>query len=181
VTLNTGFGYYRHMNTFLRALRLLSIVIWVGGLIFFAFVVGAGGVSCASLDARRGLVVGGTLRVLNEIGVVCYGVFFVATAMCARSRAKALGPWLLTTQLVFVTLMLLATVYVKTSILPAMERDRIAAGGDVDAAAAGNPARVEFERLHGLSEKVEGSVLFLGLGIVVLMAAEGGSPRRVEL
>ena len=26
------------MNVFLRALRLLAIVIWVGGLIFFAFV-----------------------------------------------------------------------------------------------------------------------------------------------
>jgi hypothetical protein len=109
--------------------------------------------------------------------MVCYGVFFVATAMCARSRAKALGPWLLATQLVFVTLMLLATMYMKTSILPAMERDRIAAGGDVDAAAAENPARVEFEGLHGLSEKVEGSVLLLGLGVVVLMAAEGGAEK----
>ena len=169
------------MNTFLRAVRQLSMVVWVGGLIFFAFVVAPVAFHVLPSTHEAGLVVGGTLRVLNEIGMVCYGVFFVATAMCARSRAKALGPWLLTTQLVFVTLMLLATVYGKTSILPAMERDRIAAGGDVDAAAAGNPARVEFERLHGLSEKVEGSVLFLGLGIVVLMAAEGGSPRRVEL
>jgi uncharacterized membrane protein len=165
------------MNTLLRALRLLSIVVWVGGLIFFAFVVAPVAFHVLPSTHEAGTVVGGTLRVLNEIGVVCYGVFFVATAMCARSRAKALGPWLLTTQLVFVTLMLLATVYVKTSILPAMERDRIAAGGNVDAAAAGNPARVEFERLHGLSEKVEGSVLFLGLGVVVLMAAEGGTEK----
>jgi hypothetical protein len=32
--------------------------------------------------------------------------------------------------------------------------------------------RVDFDRLHGLSEKVEGSALFLGLGLILLMAAE---------
>jgi hypothetical protein len=57
-----------------------------------------------------------------------------------------------------------------------MERDRIAAGGDVDAAPPDNPARLDFERLHPISEKVEGAALFLGLGVVVLMAFESDSP-----
>jgi uncharacterized membrane protein len=161
------------MNGLLRAVRLLAMVVWVGGLIFFAFVLAPVAFHVLPSKHEAGLVVGGTLRVLHEMGVVCYGVFFVATAMCARGMAKARGYWFLTTQLVFVTLMLLATVYVKTSILPAMELDRIAAGGDVDAAAPEDPARLDFERLHGFSEKVEGAALFLGLGIVVLMAAEG--------
>ncbi|HUD22270.1 MAG TPA: hypothetical protein VMQ60_05455, partial [Acidobacteriaceae bacterium] len=65
---------------------------------------------------------------------------------------------------------------VQASIIPAMERDRIAAGGDVDAAPPDNPARLDFERLHPISEKVEGAALFLGLGVVVLMAFESGSP-----
>jgi hypothetical protein len=53
-----------------------------------------------------------------------------------------------------------------------MERDRIAAGGDVDAASANNPARLDFERLHPLSEKVEGTALLLGLAVAVLMGLE---------
>jgi len=40
-----------------------------------------------------------------------------------------------------------------------------------------NPARVDFERLHGLSEKTEGGVLLLGLGVVLLMAAEPTAQR----
>jgi hypothetical protein len=39
---------------------------------------------------------------------------------------------------------------------------------------------LDFERLHPLSEKVEGSALFLGLGVVILMAAESGTRRQVE-
>jgi len=76
--------------------------------------------------------------------------------------------------------MILATMYVQKSIIPAMERDRIAAGGDVDAAALDNPARLDFERLHSLSEKVEGAALLLGLGVVVLMAFEGGNTIAIR-
>jgi hypothetical protein len=65
-----------------------------------------------------------------------------------------------------------ATAYVKWSIVPAMERDRVAAGGDVSAVPATNPARLDFERLHPISEKVEGTALLLGLGTVILVALE---------
>jgi hypothetical protein len=34
---------------------------------------------------------------------------------------------------------------------------------------------LDFERLHPLSEKVEGAALFLGLGVVVLMGMEDSS------
>jgi hypothetical protein len=53
-----------------------------------------------------------------------------------------------------------------------MERDRVAAGGDVDAAPPDNPARLDFERLHPVSEKVEGAALLLGIAVVVLMGFE---------
>jgi hypothetical protein len=73
-----------------------------------------------------------------------------------------------------VVLMMLATIYVQHGIIPAMERDRASVGGDIAAASAKNATRVDFDRLHALSEKVEGSALFLGLGVVVLMGLEGG-------
>jgi hypothetical protein len=77
-------------------------------------------------------------------------------------------------------LMIAATAYVHLHILPAMERDRIAAGGAIDAAPPDNPARIDFERLHPISEKIEGSALFLGLGIVILMGFEDAGPRSTH-
>jgi hypothetical protein len=79
--------------------------------------------------------------------------------------------------MLFVALMLAATMVVQLRIVPAMERDRVAAGGDVDAAPPDNPARLDFERLHPVSEKVEGAALLLGIAVVVLMGFEDVTVR----
>lgn len=169
------------MSIFLRSLRILAMVVWVGGLIFFAFVVAPVAFYLLPSKHEAGIVVGGTLRVLNQMGMVCYAIFFIATTQHARIKAKQLRPRILGSQLVLVTLMFLATLWVNANIVPAMERDRIAAGGDIDAASKDNPARVDFERLHPISEKLEGAALFLGLGVVLLMAAEDRHhPSHVE-
>jgi hypothetical protein len=76
--------------------------------------------------------------------------------------------------------MMAATMAVQWGIVPRMERDRIAAGGDVDAAAPDNPARLDFERLHPISEKVEGTALLLGLAVVVLMGFEQTNERPLK-
>lgn len=167
------------MNISLRALRLLAIVVWVGGLIFFAFVLAPIAFHVLPSTHEAGTVVGATLRVLNEAGHACGFVFLFATiAFWFRSTPRARS--LLTAELLLVVLMIAATMYVQASIIPAMERDRVAAGGDVDAAPRDNPARIDFERLHPLSEKVEGSALLLGIVVVILMAAEPDSLRQVE-
>jgi hypothetical protein len=61
-----------------------------------------------------------------------------------------------------------------------MERDRIAAGGDIDAAPADNVARLDFERLHPISEKAEGAGLLLGIVNTILIAAESGEYKRAQ-
>ena len=170
------------MTIILRALRLLAIVVWVGGLIFFAFVVAPVAFNLAYIHAlpsthEAGLVVVGTLAALHSIGEVCGAVFVFATALLwFRS-----GPHrLLAVQMLLVVLMIAATAYVQARIIPAMERDRLAAGGAIEVAPPDNPARIDFERLHDISEKVEGSALFLGLAVVILIAAEPGLPRPAE-
>jgi len=167
------------MTVFIRALRLLAIVVWVGGLIFFAFVVAPAAFHVLPSTHEAGAVVGATLRVLNVIGHACGFIFLLAT-ITSWFRSAPSGRKLLITEVLLVVLMIAATMYVQSSIVPAMERDRIAAGGDVDAAPKDNPARMDFERLHPLSEKVEGSALFLGIAVAILMAAEPGSLRQVE-
>jgi hypothetical protein len=91
------------------------------------------------------------------------------------SRSETRGRGLLKVEMLLVAVMIAATVYVQRRIIPAMERDRAAAGGAIDAAAVDDPARVDFERLHGLSEKMEGVVLLIGVGVVGMMGAEGGA------
>ena len=51
-----------------------------------------------------------------------------------------------------------------------MERDRIAAGGEIDTADISNPNTIHFNNLHNRSERVEGVILLLGITTVVLVA-----------
>jgi uncharacterized membrane protein len=161
------------MATTLRVLRLLSIVVWVGGLVFFAFVLAPVAFHVLPTTHEAGTIVGATLGILNTIGNTCGLVFAVAT-FALSSRVSLQQRKLLRAQLFVVLLMVAATVYVQVEIVPAMDRDRVAAGGDIDAAPRDNPARLDFQRLHPLSEKVEGSALLLGLGLVVLLGLERG-------
>lgn len=159
------------MEIFLRLVRLLAVVLWVGGICFFAFVLAPLAFRVLPTPHEAGQVVGGTLVILHRIGLICGGLFLVATLVLwnnrlARSRALFLFQSLL------VVVMLALTSYLQFNVIPQMDRDQAAAGGDVALSAPDNPARLDFERLHPLSEKVEGVVLFAGLGIVIMMAAE---------
>jgi len=159
------------MPTLLRILRLLAIVVWVGGIVFFAFVLAPLAFHLLPSQHLAGIVVGGTLRVLDLIGIACGFLLCAATTMLWH-KAPATQKLSYQAQVLLASIMLLATAYLHAGILPAMEVDRSAAGGDIEAAPATDPAKIHFERLHNRSEQVEGAVLFLGLGIVVLMALE---------
>ena len=160
------------MTTTLRAIRLLAIVFWVGSLLFFAFVLAPVAFHVLPSAHEAGLVVAGTLVQLHFIGDICGLLFLLATVALKPSRYQP--------QLALAFLMIACTAWLQTIVLPRMERDRAAAGGDVTVAAPGNPARLDFERLHPLSEKVEGAALFAGLAIVLLMAAEAAPPVRPQ-
>lgn len=169
----------------MRVVRLLALVVWVGGLVFFAFVVAPVAFMVLPSTHVAGTVVAGTLNVLNIMGVICALVLLLACTglwitdrgmtsrgITGRAHGAARNSRLISGELWLVLGMLVATAYVHWRIVPAMERDRIAAGGDVDAAPADDPARRDFERLHPISEKVEGTVLLLGLATVVLVGLE---------
>ena len=118
-----------------------------------------------------GLVVGGTLRVLHWIGLIGGMIFCLATAwlwLWAEVPAKVS----FVIQLTLTLVMLAVTAYSQFSILPAMEVDRALAGGEVETASLENPGRVDFERLHRLSERLEGFVLACGLGVVFVLSRE---------
>jgi hypothetical protein len=66
--------------------------------------------------------------------------------------------------------MIACTIYSQYGIIPAMERDRIVAGGAIDTANGSDATTMHFNKLHNRSEFVEEAVLLLGLAAVVLMA-----------
>jgi len=168
------------MQTVLRALRLLAMVAWVGGLAFFAFVVAPVAFTALPSVHEAGIVVGGTLRYLHWIGLVGGVVFCLATAwlwLWAEVPARV-G---FAIQFALTMVMLAVTAYSQFNILPAMEADRALAGGVVETAPADNAGRVDFERLHVWSERLEGLVLLCGLGVVFVLSRESQWPETGKI
>lgn len=121
-----------------------------------------------------GLVVGGTLRRLHLLGLGCGAAFLVLTVTSVR---RSVPRRVFLAECALAVAMVAATGYSQFGILPAMEIYRVAAGGDVNAADPLDPARVQFERLHRLSERMEGAVLLGGLALLFAVASENRQVR----
>lgn len=152
-------------------MRLLALVVWVGGLIFFASIEAPTAFHAMGTTREFALLIGGSIAGINHFGLVA-GCAFVFASLLLWKHSSPVTRKLLGVELLLVILMLAATLYVQRHIVPAMERDRAAVGGDIASVPANNPTRMHFDALHATSEKVEGTGLFLGLGIVLLMAGE---------
>jgi hypothetical protein len=159
------------MQILLRALRLFAMVAWVGGLGFFAFVLAPVAFHSLPSAHEAGIVVGGTLRVLHWIGLVGGAIFYVATGLLWL-RAGVTARVEFAIEMILAGMMMAGTFYSQFKILPAMEVDRALAGGVVETAPVENAGRVDFERLHRLSERLEGFVFFCGLGVVFVLSRE---------
>ena len=158
------------MTTVFRSIRLYALAVWVGGIVFFSFVAA---VAFRSLpDAHEaGIVVRGALISLHHIGMVAGLVYFLGTmALLATQRDS--HP-IRAAELALVLMMLALTGYSEFSVIPRMETDRMTLGGDVAKAPLDAPARRHFERLHGVSVKVEGVVLVEGLMLLAMAAVHG--------
>jgi hypothetical protein len=149
---------------------------WVGGLAFFAFVVAPVAFGRLPSAHDAGLVVGGSLNILHWIGMIGGLLFCLATAtLWFRAEVPARVGFAL--EMVLAIVMLAVTAYSQFQILPAMDRDRVAAGGAIETADVSSPARIDFERLHVWSERLEGLVLFCGIGVILVLARESQWPE----
>ena len=163
------------MTTFFRILRLLSLVTWIGGLIFFVTAVTRAAFATMPDAHLAGLIVRGTLVALHHIGFVAGAVYLVSTlTLIATQRDSHIFRAL---EVLIVFVMLILTSYSHFSVLPRMEADRLSLGGTVDAQTADVPAHKHFDRLHSVSEKVEGAILIGGLLLIFLAPL----PRRDDL
>jgi uncharacterized membrane protein len=147
---------------FLRFLIFLSITIWLGSLIFFAFILAPTAFSPGLLPSRHlaGLIVGQSLDRLHWIVLASAVFFLIASMLYNYNSVGTARP--LAARHILVFAMLLLTLISQFAITPKMHAIRTEVGV-IDSIAPDDLRRIEFERLHGLSEKFEGAVLFLGL------------------
>jgi uncharacterized membrane protein len=147
---------------FLRFLMLLSLVVWLGGLIFFAFVLAPTAFSPGLLPTRHmaGSIVGRSLDLLHYMAIVSGIIFLIASMLYSRMASGSARP--LAARHILIVLMLLLTVISQFAISPKMHAIR-AEAGVIDDLSLDNPLRMEFNRLHMWSEKSEEAVLLLGL------------------
>ena len=163
------------MRILLRSLLYLALIVWLGAEIFFPVVAAITFQTLRPDTHTAGSIVGQLLRILHGMGLisalVMLALLALAPAFGLYKPNAVLAPMILT------VLMLGLTVYSQFGIIPAMERDRIAAGGTIDSNDQSNAITVRFNKLHNRSEQVEGAVMLLGIAAVVLIAwAESARP-----
>lgn len=157
------------LMSFLRFLMLLSLVVWIGGIIFLAFVLAPTAFLSGLLPTRHmaGSIVGRSLDLLHYMAIVS-GIIFLITSM-VYSRLATGNPHPLAARHLLIVLMLILTLISQFAISPKMRAIR-AEVGVIDNVPPDNPLRGEFDRLHVWSEKFEEAVLLLGLAAIYTTA-----------
>ena len=154
--------------SFLRYLMLLSLIVWLGGLIFFAFVLAPTAFSVLPSRHLAGSLVGRTLGTLHWMGMVSGLVFLASSILYSRFTKGTMHVF--AARHVLVCLMLALTLISQFGIIPRMDTLR-ASIGEIDSVPPDNPARMQFDALHVWSTRVESGVFLLGLVVLYLTAS----------
>jgi Domain of unknown function (DUF4149) len=151
----------------LRFFMLLSLAVWLGGIIFFAAAVAPTVFKVLPTRHLAGAVVARSLGTLHGIGIVCAGGFLITSMLhsyFARGAAHPLAPRHL---LVYVMLALtLISQFVVSARMAALR----AGMGEIDLVPMTDARRIAFNQLHAWSTRLESGVLILGLMVLFLVA-----------
>jgi hypothetical protein len=149
---------------------LLSLVCWIGGLIFFAFVLAPTAFNIPAVLPNThlaGNVVGRALSKLHWIAIGS-GIAYLISSMI-YSRLLDGTAHVFSLRHVLPIAMLFLTLLSQFWIIPRMNTLR-AKVGDFASIPLDNPLRVRFDALHVWSTRVEVVVLLLGLAVVYITA-----------
>ncbi len=153
--------------SFLRFFMWLSLVVWIGGIIFFAFVVAPTVFRVLPTHQLAGNVVNRSLSLLHGIGDHLW--YHVRCHLDDQSAVVSGSPQPFASRHILVYLMI-------ASDLGQHVRRRRANGSvkgqmvTIDEVPQDDARRVEFNRLHVWTTRLEGTVLLLGLVLVFLTA-----------
>ena len=151
------------MQTFVRWLYLAALVVWVGEIVFFSFVV-APAVFRTFPTEEAGRAVGAIFPTYYRLGYVC-GVILVGAGLYLLAAASMRFWWGVSCGIA--AAMLAATLYAGVVIQPRAAALR----PQIHAAAAPASVQEEFARLHRLAVVLNGAVLLGGIAVSVITAA----------
>lgn len=154
------------MTSVLRFVQVFALGTWVGSIFYFSAAVAPGAFRVLSNPDQAGVLVQFTLGRLHTLGVIAAVLFLFASVGLAQSFKGLLQP-----AAIGVVLMLLLTVASQNFVMRRMLTLRTEMGS-VAATPASNPLRAEFDRLHGISVKLEGAVLLIGFAALFLTVRE---------
>ena len=147
----------------LRFLMFLSLIVWVGGIIFLSFVEAPTAFSQLPSRHMAGTVVGHSLGILHWMGLFA-GVVFLGSSMLLSSLSTGSAhPFAL--RHILICGMLLLTAVSQFGISPRMAALRTQFV-DIDAVPPTDPVLVQFQTLHVWSVRLEVAVLILGIAAV---------------
>ncbi|MGB7753554.1 MAG: DUF4149 domain-containing protein [Candidatus Acidiferrales bacterium] len=150
------------MNSILRFLQVFALGSWVGSIIYLSFVVAPGAFGVLQSRDQAGLMVGYSLARLHYLGMIAAVLYLVASLALAPSLKTFLQPAMLG-----VILMFALTGLSQTQVTPRLAELRTEMVS-VDATLKDNPLRVEFDRLHQTSVRIEVAVLLIGIAALFL-------------
>jgi Domain of unknown function (DUF4149) len=147
----------------LRFLMFLSLIVWVGGIIFLSFVEAPTAFSQLPSRHMAGTVVGHSLGILHWMGLFSGIVFLGSSLLLSSLTTGSAKPFAL--RHILVLAMLLLTAFSQFGISPKMAALR-AGFVDIDTVPPTDPGRMQFDALHVWSVRLEVAVLVLGIAAV---------------
>jgi hypothetical protein len=157
---------------------MLALIVWVGGIIFFAFVL-APTLFSVLPPQLAGNVVSPSLTKLHWMGLVAGSIFLLGSV--AYNFMKHGQVRLFSATHLLVLIMLILTAISQFAITPRMQAIRaswdMARKPGYEPYIPGSAAQLndyyasQFQNVHHWSERIEGAVLLLGFGVVLLSAA----------
>ena len=150
------------MLAFVKWLYLWALMVWIGEVVFFSFVVAPAIFRTFPADAGR--AVGAVFPIYYAVGYVCGAVLFLGSVVLLRG-ATARGWWVVNAALAAV--MLASTLYAGVVIQPRASALR----PQIHDPTAPPSAKEEFDRLHRLAVQLNVVVLLGGIGVSVITAA----------
>jgi len=150
------------MQAVVKWFYLVALIVWVGEIVFFSFVVAPALFrTLPSVDAGR--AVGAVFPLYYRLGYLC-GAVLLLTSLFLLSGAAARGWWALNSALA--AIMLASTLYAGVVVQPRATELR----PQIHDPAAPPAAKEEFDRLHRVAVQLNGIVLLGGIVVSIITA-----------
>jgi uncharacterized membrane protein len=153
------------LTVILRFIYLLSVALWIGGIVFFSFMA-APSIFQVLPREEAGKVVADIFPKYYWQGILC-GAIALATSVVLGMRER----WniLLIVRTIMIGVMLIGVLYSVVILQPKIQAVK-AQVTSFESLSPTDPVRLEFGRLHGRSFGVNAAVLLLGVIVVFITA-----------